>query len=223
MLQLALRQPGADPVAVLFIDLDGFKAVNDAFGHEAGDELLRTAARRLAGPLRADDHLARLGGDEFAVLLRSVTTHEDAAGVADRLLDVVNPPFDHEGHEVRVGASIGIALSDDTTRDADELIRQADQAMYAVKADGKSGQRVFDADLRMGARARRELQRDLRQAVEASELALHYQPIVELATGTIVGMEALVRWQHPRRGLLPPSEFRPWASRPAWPSRSAGG
>jgi diguanylate cyclase (GGDEF)-like protein len=209
-LEQVMGAPDTGTVAVLYVDLDGFKAVNDAFGHDAGDELLRHVAQRLAGQVRESDHLARLGGDEFAVLL-AVGSEEDAARAAGRLLDAINAPFAHDGHELRVGASIGIAVSDSGARDADELIRQADLAMYAVKADGKSGHRVFDADLRMSARARRELQRDLRRAVENGELTLHYQPIVELATDAVIGLEALVRWQHPVRGLLPPSEFLPLA------------
>ena len=210
MLTLALHDPGADELAVLYIDLDGFKAVNDAFGHDAGDELLKDVAGRLAAGLRADDHLARLGGDEFALVLRGVKRPLDVTQAAERLLDAITAPLFHHGHELRVGASIGIALRGRTSS-AEELIRQADLAMYAVKADGKSGCRIFDADLQMSARARRDLQRDLRDAVEQGGLVLHYQPIVDLGTGAIAGLEALVRWEHPVHGLLPPNEFLPLA------------
>ncbi len=198
-------------VAVLFVDLDRFKPVNDSLGHEVGDEVLRTVGRRLRECLRPEDTVARLGGDEFAVLIEDVEDTSDATLVAERVGEAMRPEFEVGDREVVLSASIGIAVSRAGQRDPGELLRAADIAMYKAKRTGKSRYEVFDPS--MGARALKllELEADLRRALERGELRLHYQPKVELATGNVVGVEALVRWEHPERGTVPLDEFIPLA------------
>ncbi len=197
-------------LAVLFVDLDNFKTVNDSLGHTAGDELLIAVAERLRGCLRATDTAARLGGDEFAVLVEDLASPDDATEVADRLLDVLRQPFTVAGKETVVGASIGIAFG---VRGANsgELLRNADIAMYTAKKYGKDRYEIFEPAMHVAAVERLEIEADLRRALDRAELTLQYQPIVALATGKISGVEALVRWNHPERGLLPPSTFIPIA------------
>jgi diguanylate cyclase (GGDEF)-like protein len=195
-------------VAVLFMDLDNFKYVNDSLGHETGDELLVKVARRIERSLRAGDTPARFGGDEFIVLLEDIAGAEDAIRAAERIANELRDPLVLVGQEVSVGASIGIAVS----RPADvggsgTLLRDADAAMYAAKQDGKATYRVFDPSMNKEARVRLRLENDLRAALESGEFAIHYQPKVELKTGRIVGFEALVRWHHPTRGLVYPDHF----------------
>ncbi|GLC24203.1 putative bifunctional diguanylate cyclase/phosphodiesterase [Roseisolibacter agri] len=197
-------------VAVLYVDLDDFKAVNDGMGHAAGDRLLVLAADRLLSATRGCDTVARLGGDEFAVLLRRVRDEREASVVAERVTRALGAPFAIGGAEVRVGASVGIALGA-AVEDADDLLRFADLAMYAAKNAGKRRFAFFEATMYTAALHRVALESDLREALARDELLLHYQPIVELATGRIVGAEALVRWRHPVRGLIPPMEFIPIA------------
>lgn len=198
-------------VAVLLLDLDNFKYVNDTLGHPTGDALLREIGGRLRAVTRDEDLLARLGGDEFVVVSTLPTQEVDVHRLAGRLLDAVGAPFAIAGHELHVGASIGIAVTDGRL-DAAEMLRDADVAMYRAKARTGSGYEVFDADLRRRIVTRVELESDLRHALRADDqLLLHYQPIVELATGALRGFEALVRWQHPRDGLLAPDLFLPIA------------
>jgi diguanylate cyclase (GGDEF)-like protein len=197
--------------AVLYVDLDGFKSVNDTLGHEAGDALLCEVALRLKASVRPSDRVARLGGDEFAVLIDGVADAGRALEAAERLRESVSAPWRLGGRTIRVGACIGVAVSDGSVDDADELIASADLAMYAAKHADKDGVRLFDTAMRAGARQRVELETDLRSAIERDELELHYQPIVDLSSEALLGLEALIRWQHPTRGMLAPIEFLPIA------------
>jgi diguanylate cyclase (GGDEF)-like protein len=212
-LRLALSRAGRlqSLVAVLFLDLDGFKSVNDSLGHTAGDQLLIEVAERLRQCLRPADTVARLGGDEFGILLEDVGRSEGEHVVADRILMAVRTPVVVEGKELVIQASIGIALGASTDEAAGDLLRQADLAMYAAKADGKDRHRTFDPAMHATALARLELEAELRHALDREQLGIHYQPVCELPTGRLIRTEALVRWHHPRRGLIPPAEFIPIA------------
>jgi diguanylate cyclase (GGDEF)-like protein len=196
---------------VLFLDLDGFKTVNDSLGHEVGDELLVAVAARLRAGLRPGDTAARLGGDEFTVLLEQLSSPDDGLLVADRILQRVREPFRLAGRELHVSVSIGMAVSPDGERSPAELLRQADLAMYQAKETGRNRVASYRPDLDTTAMYRLELQTELHRALERDEFSLRYQPIVELAGGTIMGLEALVRWEHPTRGSLVPAEFVPLA------------
>jgi len=198
------------PVAVLFLDVDRFKVVNDSLGHVAGDQLLAALARRLASCLRPYDMLARLGGDEFTILLEDTRGVRDARIVAERILQALVPPFLLEGHEVVATASIGIVLGEGY-EDAEAMLRDAGTAMYRAKQLGRGRYEVFVHELHVEAMARLQLEVDLRRALQREEFRLVYQPIVSLETGSVVGLEALVRWQHPKQGLIPPRAFIPLA------------
>ena len=204
-----LRRITARPHAVLFVDLDGFKTVNDSLGHAAGDEVLVEVGNRLSRLIRPGDTAARLGGDEFAVLLENPSESE-AAELARRILQELPLPIAVQGKEVVLSGSIGIALGD-TGADADELLRNADVAMYTAKAAGKSQFALFEPAMHHAAVRRLDLEADLRRAIDAQELFLTYQPIFELATGRLAGVEVLVRWRHPQRGLIQPLDFIPLA------------
>ena len=202
--------------AVLFLDLDRFKLVNDSLGHVVGDQLLIAIAKRLETSVRAGDTcarlepihtVARLGGDEFTILLEDVADVSDAIRVADRIQKALTAPFNLDGHEVFTSASIGIATSTTGYVAAEALLRDADTAMYRAKALGKARYEVFDAEMRDRAVARLRLENDLRRAVERNEFVLHFQPIMALDTGRVSGFEALVRWAHPDRGLVGPDAF----------------
>lgn len=195
------------PVAVLFMDLDDFKLVNDSLGHEAGDLLLVSVAERLRGCLRPEDIAARFGGDEFTILLEAVTDASDAVRVAGRITQALKEPFILDDREVFVNTSIGIALAKSGLERPTDLLRNADVALYRAKANGKAACEVFDATMNIVALERLDLQADLRRAIEQGEFAVHYQPQLELPTGRIVGWEALLRWRHPERGLILPSTF----------------
>jgi len=199
-----LRRPGH--MAVLFIDLDGFKDINDSLGHAAGDQLLVDVAERLRASLRPADTPARLGGDEFAVLVEDINHTEEATGVAERLLTALTVPFVVRGKEVTVGASIGIAF-DTVGVSVDELLRNADVAMYTAKNGGRGRYELYEQEMGAAVMHRIELENDLHRAVERNQLVLHYQPVVSLTTGRITGFEALLRWQHPEHGLLAPAMF----------------
>ena len=198
-------------VAVLFMDLDEFKVVNDSLGHEAGDLLLTVVAQRLRRCLRPEDTLARFGGDEFVVLIEAVAGPAEAVQVAERITDEFGRPFSVEGRELFVGASIGIALGEGRTKSPEDLLRDADTAMYRAKDGGSGHYSIFDAGMYLRAVKRLELENDLRRAVERDEFFLRYQPIVHLRDGRVRGLEALVRWNHPERGFLDPDEFVPLA------------
>jgi diguanylate cyclase (GGDEF)-like protein len=211
-LRLALSRAArlVSPVAVLFLDLDGFKAVNDSLGHAAGDQLLVQVAERVRQCLRPVDTVARLGGDEFAVLLEDVG-HDGEHSVAERILEVMRTPLVVEGTELVVRASIGIALGAAPDEGASDLLRRADLAMYTAKAGGKDRHATFVPGMHATALARLELEAELRRALDEDHLVVHYQPVCELPTGRLARTEALVRWQHPRRGLVSPAEFIPLA------------
>jgi diguanylate cyclase (GGDEF)-like protein/PAS domain S-box-containing protein len=211
---LARTDRQAAPVAVLFVDLDDFKAVNDGAGHSSGDQLLVAVAERLRRVLRPSDTVARLGGDEFAVLLEDAADAARTQAAADRLLAALSEPFDGIGGadgQVRIGASVGIAMGAAGQHDAAELLRHADVAMYAAKEAGKSRSAVFAPDMDSAIVGQLQLKAELARAVERGEFTVHYQPTVELATGRLAGVEALVRWEHPERGLVPPMDFIPLA------------
>ena len=197
-------------VAVLMIDLDDFKLVNDGLGHASGDELITAAARRIDDATRPSDTVARLGGDEFAVLLESVRGLDDALTAAERIRGLFDAPFHLNGEEVVVTTSIGIAMAQDSL-DAEELLRRADLAMYRVKEGGKDGSAFFDSAMEDRAVDRLDVLNGLRKALERDELVVHYQPIVNLETGAVVAAEALMRWDRPGHGLVPPLDFIPFA------------
>jgi diguanylate cyclase (GGDEF)-like protein/PAS domain S-box-containing protein len=205
-----VREPGR--IAVLFLDVDDFKTVNDSLGHAAGDDLLVAIAQRIDNCLRGGDTAARLGGDEFAILLEDVADPAEAAGVAERVIEALRPPFDIDGKRTFVYASIGIATSSGIPGErADELLRNADVAMYIAKRRGKGGHEFFEPDMHLAALKRLELKAELELALERDEFVIHYQPAVDLASGRITAVEALVRWNHNDRGLIPPLDFIPLA------------
>ena len=204
---LVVHGPAGEDVAVVFLDLDDFKAVNDSLGHLAGDGLLRAVGERLRNALSPSHTIARFGGDEFAVLVEEVEGGSAAVDVAAHLISTLQEPFDVNGREFFVTASVGIAVAND----AEELLRSADVAMYRAKAAGKSQYVVYAPRMDDDVVGRLELVSDLRRARVDEEFVVHYQPTVELATGALVGVEALVRWRHPTRGLVPPMEFIPLA------------
>ncbi|HEY7041800.1 MAG TPA: EAL domain-containing protein [Methylomirabilota bacterium] len=196
-----------EQLAVLFLDLDRFKVVNDSLGHSVGDQLLVGVSQRLAACLRPEDTIARLGGDEFAILLEDVKDDRGPTSVADRLTAELQQPFKVEGREVIITVSIGIAMSTAKRMTPEDILRDADLAMYHAKGKGKARYEVFDKSMNAPAQERMDLELDLRNAVTRGEFTLHYQPVVELPTGRITEVEALVRWKHPQRGLLFPADF----------------
>ena len=206
----AARHPD-DLFAVLFLDLDRFKEVNDNLGHFAGDELLRAVARRLEGCLRPEDTVARLSGDEFAILLESITETRDAGRVAERIEEALSFPINLAGSEVTTSASIGIVTSSMPHDQPEQLLRSADMAMYRAKAAGRARYELFDRTMHTDALARLQLEADLKKAVGRNEFRLHYQPFVSLRSGHVTGFEALLRWEHPDRGLIQPDDFLPLA------------
>ncbi len=205
------RALGSSPFAVLYLDLDRFKAINDSLGHQAGDELLIATARRLERCLRPGDTLARLGGDEFTVLLDAINCEADATGVAERIHEEMSAPLELRGHEVFTSISVGIALSSAGHRNPEEMLRDADTAMYRAKAGGRARHQVFDAEMHQRAVSSLRLETDLRRALERQEIVPHYQPLVDLDSGAVVGFEALARWQHSSMGPLLPDLFIPIA------------
>ena len=208
-LEHALARGGrqANRVAMLFADLDNFKVVNDSLGHNAGDQLLVAVAQRLKDGLRPEDTAARLGGDEFTVLVENVENVGDAIRIAERIAEILQPPFAFEGQEVFVTASIGITLSSSAQDRAEDLLRHADLAMYRAKHKGKARYEVFEPSMNINALARLGLENELRRALELGEFKVYYQPVVALESYKIAGVEALVRWEHPKRGVLLPEEF----------------
>jgi diguanylate cyclase (GGDEF)-like protein len=199
-------------LAVIFMDLDDFKTINDSLGHAAGDAVLLEIAKRLTGSIRPSDTAARFGGDEFAVLLEDVDTAQEAADTAERILESLGAPLRLEGKELFIRCSLGISIADgDAAAGADELIRNADAAMYIAKRDGKGGYRLFEPAMHEGVLERLELRADLQRAMTSGQLELHYQPLVHLSDGGVTGVEALLRWHHPERGTVGPDTFIPLA------------
>jgi diguanylate cyclase (GGDEF)-like protein len=216
--RLLARGPASEshPFAVFFLDVDRFKIVNDSLGHQVGDELLVEIARRLERSLRSSDAvirfgsehtLARLGGDEFTILLDGIASPADAQTVAERLLSAVAVPFKLQGREVFTSVSIGIVMGADRHRHAEEIVRDADMAMYRAKALGKARCEVFDTSMLAAVEQRMQLESDLRHALDRQEFHVYYQPIVALSEGQLSGFEALLRWHHPTRGVVGPDEF----------------
>jgi diguanylate cyclase (GGDEF)-like protein/PAS domain S-box-containing protein len=202
------------PVGILFLDLDHFKLINDNLGHHAGDELLRAVAPRLRAHLRPGDIVARFAGDEFGVLVDRLADEDEAVAIADRVSSAFAEPFPIGGVDHFITASLGIAVARPSARepaDPDMLIRDADAAMYRAKERGRSRSELFDAEMRARALRRLEVERELRHGIERDELCLNYQPILSLSSGEVTGLEALVRWKHPERGQLEPSDFIPVA------------
>jgi diguanylate cyclase (GGDEF)-like protein/PAS domain S-box-containing protein len=208
-ISLAHRQ--SRPFAVLFLDLDHFKKINDSLGHAAGDELLQSISKRLSGCVRASDTVSRQGGDEFAVLLPEITHAEDAAKCASKIITAFHAPHIIGGRSVHIGASIGISLYPKDGVDAETLIKNADMAMYHAKERGRGNFQFFEAEMNLKAVERQSMESELCRALKENEFLLHYQPKVNLETGEITGVEALIRWEHPDRGLVLPSQFVPIA------------
>jgi len=202
----AERNPAAC-FAVLFLDLDRFKLINDSLGHFIGDKLLIAIAQRLVSCVRPSDIVARLGGDEFTILLNHITEPADAVRVANRFLERLSEPFKVDTYEVFTSASIGIIVSDEIQRQPEDFLRDADTAMYRAKEAGKSRYEIFDREMHIRNMNLLEMENDLRQAIENNEFRVFYQPIVSLETGEIREFEALIRWQHPKYGLIMPNEF----------------
>ena len=209
LLQQARRSGGM--VAVMFLDLDNFKTINDSLGHPIGDRLLATVARRLAACMRREDRLARLGGDEFVALLSRLDHAEDAANVARKMLAVLGEPMRIDEHELRPTVSIGIAAYPEDGKSIDVLLKHADTAMYGAKAAGRNNYQFFVPEMNLRATERLQLESALRRAVGNQELSLHYQPQIDTFSGRAVGCEALLRWHHPERGMIPPARFIPIA------------
>ena len=197
--------------AVLYMDLDRFKTVNDTQGHAVGDQLLLMVAERLRTSLRSNDFIARIGGDEFAILLSLDPDRESVESVAQRLVDKLGAPYAVNGLHLLIGASIGIAIAPDDGHTSHELLVAADLALYAAKTAGRSTYRFFSNDMNEGIKARQRIETDLHQAIVDRQLELHYQPIINLKTNSLVGFEALARWHHPTLGMIPPDKFIPIA------------
>jgi diguanylate cyclase (GGDEF)-like protein/PAS domain S-box-containing protein len=204
------RREGSQ-LGVMFLDIDDFKTINDSLGHDAGDAALIDVARRLSESVRSSDTAARFGGDEFVVLLEDLEGTETAVEVAERILEDLRQPLSVAGKELTLRGSIGISILDtDSSAGSDELIRDADAAMYIAKRDGKGGYRLFEPEMHTGVLARLELRADLQRALERGQFVLHYQPIVRLSDDRVAGVEALLRWDHPERGLIGPDDFIPF-------------
>jgi diguanylate cyclase (GGDEF)-like protein len=210
-LALARLQRHPASIAVLFIDLDNFKVVNDSLGHGAGDRLLVELGRRLRGAIRPHDTIARFGGDEFVVLCEDIAEARDAVTVGQRIVEAASEPFMLEGREMFVSASVGVALAIDADATPETLLRDADVAMYRAKERGRGRVEVFDEALRARIIERLDLENGLRRALQRDELRVYYQPEMSMSQGRMVAVEALVRWEHPERGLLEPAEFIPLA------------
>ena len=210
-LAIAQAQRAERQLAVMFLDLDRFKVVNDTLGHTTGDRLLRAVSARLKGCIRRGDTLARFGGDEFCLLLPEVRSSEDVEGIAQKILDRLETPFLVDEHELFVGASIGIAMYPETGDSAEAMVRAADIAVHYIKARGKNAYQFYDARMGEVVSSQLSIERELRNALLADELEPHYQPQVNCETGEVIGVEALARWNHPERGQVSPAEFIPLA------------
>jgi diguanylate cyclase (GGDEF)-like protein len=199
------------PLAVIFLDLDRFKYINDSLGHAIGDKLLQSVSKRLLASVRASDTVSRQGGDEFVILLSEITYPEDAATSAKKILLSLSAPHSIGGHDLQINASIGISVYPEDGENAETLIKNADMAMYHAKENGRNNFQFFKEEMNLKAVERQSLEESLRCALKREEFLLHYQPKINLDTGEITGVEALIRWQQPDRGLVPPSQFVPIA------------
>ena len=208
---LAQTRRSSEKVAVLFLGLDNFKAVNDTLGHGVGDKLLRGVARRLRSSLREEDAIARLSSDEFAIIQSAISRPEDIVLLARRLLEAIGEPYLLDGHSVVIGASIGIAMAPGDGDDSEKLLKNADMALSRAKNDSRGTFSFFESGMDARAQTRRKIEIDLRIAIQSDVLRPHYQPLIDLASGRISGFEALVRWPHPERGMISPAEFIPVA------------
>ncbi len=208
-IELARRQGGQ--LAVMFLDLDHFKHINDSLGHAVGDQLLQSVAKRLLACVRHSDTISRQGGDEFLLLLPTIEQAEDAALSAQKILVALMPPHIIEQHDLHIGVSIGISVYPDDGQDAETLVKCADTAMYYAKESGRNNYKFFEKSMNVRAVQRQSVEASLRRALERHEFVLHYQPKINLESGLMVGVEALIRWHHPERGLLPPTQFIPIA------------
>jgi diguanylate cyclase (GGDEF)-like protein len=198
-------------IATHLLDLDHFKNVNDTLGHAVGDKLLRSVAKRLGSLIRDTDTVARMGGDEFAIVQTALEQPADAVTLATRVIEAISAPYDIDGHQVAIGTSVGIAIGPNDGTDPDQLMRNADLALYRGKSEGRGIYRFFEPGMDVQLKARRALECDLRAALTEGQFVLFYQPVINLEHGSISGFEALIRWQHPERGLVPPNEFIPLA------------
>jgi diguanylate cyclase (GGDEF)-like protein/PAS domain S-box-containing protein len=225
-MEQALRPVRRDEqIAVLCLDLDHFKDINDTLGHPIGDDLLKAVAERLGRAIRETDILARLGGDEFAIVqVEANDQPAQSAALASRLVDVISAPYDINGHHVVIGTSIGVSTAPTDGTEPDQLLKNADMALYRPKADGRGTYRFFEADMDARAQSRRALELDLRAAVACGQFELYYQPIQTIGAGEIIAFEALVRWNHPTRGMIQPNDFYPvsGADRPHRADRRLG-
>ena len=208
-IELARRQ--GRQLVVMFMDLDRFKHINDSLGHAVGDQLLQSVAQRLVGCVRHSDTISRQGGDEFVLLLPYIEHAEDAALSAQKMLATLALPHRIDRHDLYISVSIGISIYPDDGQDAETLIKSADTAMYYAKESGRNNYKFFEQDMNARAVQRQSIESSLRRALERQEFVLYYQPKIDLHSGTIVGVEALIRWRHPERGLLPPAQFVPIA------------
>jgi diguanylate cyclase (GGDEF)-like protein len=197
--------------AILCLDLDHFKTVNDTLGHPVGDELLKLAAARLLSVVSSNDLVARIGGDEFAIVQTAVARPEQCSELASRFVELLGQPFEVQGRHIEIGTSVGIAIAPNDGANPDQLLKNADMALYLAKSDGRGTHRFFEREMDRRLQARRTLELDMRSAIANAEFELHYQPIIRLADGQVSGFEALVRWNHPQRGLIPPIQFIPLA------------
>jgi diguanylate cyclase (GGDEF)-like protein len=209
--QALTRTERDDIVAVHLFDLDRFKIINDTLGHPAGDRLLQMAADRLRSVVRGTDTIARMGGDEFAIVQVGLSDATEAATLAHRIIARLSEPYEIDGHQAVIGASVGIAIGQDGCSTPDQIVRNADLALYGAKADGRGTVRFFEAEMHAQVQERLNLERSLRNALAAGEFDLHYQPLVDVATNAITGLEALIHWHHPDKGLLAPDAFIPLA------------
>ena len=208
---MALAHRHRRKLAVLFLDVDRFKHINDSLGHAIGDRLLQSVAQRLLACVRSSDTVSRQGGDEFVILLSEVTHAQDAAVSAEKILLALSTPHRIDQHDLHLTASIGIVTYPDDGTDAETLMKNADSAMYHAKDSGRNNYQFFKPDMNVRAVERQSLEDGLRHAMERQEFVLHYQPKMNLETGAIIGVEALIRWHHPQRGLVPPAQFIPIA------------
>jgi diguanylate cyclase (GGDEF)-like protein len=209
--QAYARVRRGEHLAVLYVDLDHFKSTNDTLGHSIGDALLKAVADRLRGCVRKTDTIARLGGDEFAIIQSAIEQPSDAAHLARRIREAVMAPYDLDGHHVLADASIGISIAPSDATNPDQLLKNADMALYGAKTDGRGTFRFFEPEMDARVKARRALELDLRQAVVNGEFELYYQPLVNLERNEVCSCEALLRWHHPERGMISPAEFIPVA------------